>query len=402
MKFSSIVVAALTIASAVACLPRPASAEIEGVWVSMTSPDWDWERPRPFAGRPDHYDYVVRQPRPGGQPVAAEYAWPVDLTWDGPRLKSERRPGSKVVTYNAQGRPTSIVWSGTFVDGPGKTPRVSTKTERADYAPDGTLRGFASSRSDGTRVPISAQSSTGADGTQTIVFQSRQPGPTGKVTVYRQTLIYRPDGRLDRERQELDGKLWIDGPVLTYNDHGDVASTDVPSADGKSHDATVYTYEYDDEGNWTRRSARRHVGLRHAPPDGGPWLVVERRFHYPQAGAAPVATGGVAGKYHGRVAMPDGRPFSDTEMQLLAGGTLRFTVHVHNYLEGGDNVITHTAGGTWTIAGVGGRSVKVVLAPDPGQPPVPPEESTEQFTESIDGRSLQPARAGQPTFIRDP
>ena len=137
------------------------------------------------------------------------------------------------VTFDGRGRRTSVTYAANFSDGPTSGNRLLTMTERAQFGPTGDLRGVILDRSDGKHQTVTARTTVGPDGTRTVVFRSHHAGPHGEPTDYRQTLTYRPDGRLTRERQELNGKLWIDGSVLTYNAHGDVASADVISY-GKS------------------------------------------------------------------------------------------------------------------------------------------------------------------------
>ena len=110
--------------------------------------------------------------------------------------------------------------------------------------------------------------------TEDVQYASATDGKTGKKHTEMQgkfMYIYDVNGNMT-EKDEYNEKGAIKGKeVMAYDDHNNVTSDITYGWDGKVIDKHTYTYQYDGNGNWTRRTEMKNDAPGH---------IFERIFEY--------------------------------------------------------------------------------------------------------------------------
>lgn len=311
-----------------------AMAQVSGMILSpIHFTPWNWEM-RPLSGPVESYDR-------GSEVAAAVLGAPPKRELQVVHHFRRGDDGTLVETIGDQQHKITYDQSGRRVRVESHYNGSSREVQVATYKEDGTLVALSSERSDGQKIVATVATTDKGNGTRERVIEYKDE--TGDPVVCRylfnahqQLVLY------DR----VSGKRDWGAVKLQYNQHGDVETVSCPGSPDERYDG----YEYDQQGNWIRRT----------------WATADRKtveyraIRYAAQGPATSATrpspdGGEAnlpGSYRRELGKDGDAVHAVMTLTLSADHTLRFTA-VNTFR---NETTRKAASGTWTF----GRGVLLV------------------------------------------
>jgi hypothetical protein len=253
------------VAAAIIVIMSSASPALAMFFVAYPmSTYWEWGEQLP-KGQVRMIETTTQSPWAADRPPA------VTTFHKGKNGGVEMRQFGATVEFDASGRRTRVISPNRPAPG---EPAGKIKTESVIYDAQGDFASIEQQIDDQPPTKYAVTKTVLPGGAKTLSWQHKF-GPTTFVA----ELTLDAQGRIVRWFDNPPGKAGNPPYVFEYNPQGDIANVTMGA-----HSQNRYEYEYDTQGNWTRRTS---ISIRRGQPDQQATYL--RRIEYGEPTTAPAS-----------------------------------------------------------------------------------------------------------------